>query len=155
MSLTVKTESCVPFLMILASSSSNHNHPSSPSSAFSHVFRHLSSAIQPASLWEAKMLAWQDPLPVGVVTVHQRAASPWTAYCATSQRLLHPVLQTCSSFSFSAVCQESAHANRQGCGQIKAYGKVVFIWISNVFPSWCVDPAASPLLANPCLLCPV
>lgn len=57
--------------------------------------------------------------------------------CAASQRPLHPVLQTWSSFSFSAVCQESAHANRQGCGQIKAYGKVVFIWISNVSPSCC------------------
>lgn len=28
--------------------------------------RHLSSAIQPASYWEAKITAWQDLLPVGV-----------------------------------------------------------------------------------------
>lgn len=40
-------------------------NPSSPSNAFSHIFRHLSSAIQPASYWEAKILAWQGPLPEG------------------------------------------------------------------------------------------
>lgn len=110
--------------------------------------KHLSSAIQPASYCGTKLLAWQDPVPVGVGPCTAKSSIPM-------ERLLHPVLQTCSSFSLSAVCWESAHANRQSCGQIKAYGKVVFIWMSNVFPSWCMDPAASPLLANPCLLCPV
>lgn len=38
--------------------------------------RHLSSAIQPACYWEAKILAWQDPSPCGSRSVCTKNSIP-------------------------------------------------------------------------------
>lgn len=125
--------------------------PSPTSSQADHFSRVPLGSAGPStarpSPWVSRLLFINEQHP-------PRCCCPCTMCHFATQHLLHTVVQTRFFSSFHRVpgaCPGLAvHTNRWVCGQIKAYGKVVFIRMQNVSSSWCTGPAAQVLLLPSC-----